>query len=259
VIFPRPRVTNVQRLLLTLAGACILFGLWITASSIRSNGFDRIPSPTAVVHAGFNLVISGELPLAALASTRRVLTGFSIAMFLGTWLGWVVGLFLIPRYAVLPINSFFRYIPPTAFITLLIIYFGVGESYKYAVVFVGLFFFVLQMVVDAVEDVDIRYIEMALTSGFEQSAVLRYIVIPATLPRLVDIGRINLSAAWTLIVVAEVVGSENGLGHFLSVSQRFNRIEELYVGIVTFGVIGFAFDFLLQLFGKITFPWSERQ
>jgi NitT/TauT family transport system permease protein len=113
------------------------------------------------------------------------------------------------------------------------------------------------MTVDAVEDVDRRYLEMGLLSGMSPFNSFLFVVIPSTLPRIVDILRINLSGAWTFLVAAEVVGAQGGLGHLIAISQRFGRIETLYVGILTFGLIGLMTDYTLQLFTKMVFKWRH--
>ena len=156
---------------------------------------------------------------------------------------------------IVPVNSFLRYIPPTAFISLLIVYFGIGETYKYAVIFLGVIFFIVQMVIDVVEDIDRRYFEMGLTSGYSNLRVFKEVVVPASWPRVVDVLRINLSAAWTFLVAAELIGAEKGLGHLIAVSQRFLRIDELYVGILSFGIIGIVTDRAIELTSRKLFRW----
>lgn len=180
-----------------------------------------------------------------------------MAGILGVAIGWAAGASVTLNRLVIPVNSFLRYIPPTAFVTLLIVYFGIGEQYKLAVIFVSVIFFIIQMTVDAVEDLDRRFVEMGMVSGMSGLEILRTIVIPGTLPRILDVLRINLSGAWTFLVAAEVVGADAGLGHLIAISQRFGRIEELYVGILIFGVIGIITDQLFQLAGRILFRWAR--
>lgn len=115
------------------------------------------------------------------------------------------------------------------------------------------------MTVDVVEDLDARYLEMGLTSGLSQYEVFRFIILPASWPRLVDVLRINLSAAWTFLVAAEIVGADNGLGHLIAVSQRFLRIEQLYVAILIFGVIGIITDWMIQFISERLFRWHLIQ
>jgi NitT/TauT family transport system permease protein len=202
-----------------------------------------------------NLLVSGQLVIQSFISIQRVFVGFILASIVGVSIGLLAGSFIVMNYLVKPVNSFLRYIPPTAFISLLIVYFGVGETYKYAVIFIGVVFFIIQMVMDVVDDVDMRFIEMGLTNGYSNLDIFRKVIVPFCWPRVLDVLRINLSAAWTFLVAAELIGAESGLGHLIAVSQRFLRMDDLYAGILTFGIIGLVTDKLLGSASRQLFKW----
>ena len=229
--------------------------LWGLAVSGFPQAFRNIPHPLEVLASFKALTLSGKLPLEAWHSFRRVMIGFLAASAVGVPLGLLAGSFFLFYNLVLPVNSFLRYIPPTAFISLLIVYFGVGETYKYAVIFLGLIFFIIQMVVDVVEDTDMGYVEMGLTMGYSRWEIFRRVIVPGAWPRIWDVLRINLSAAWTFLVAAEIVGAEKGLGHLIAVSQRFLRLGDLYAGILTFGIIGLITDRVLEILSRRLFRW----
>ena len=229
--------------------------VWDIASRLEPEGINKIPGPVQTLAAAGRLLASGKLLSEAGISCLRVLVGFSAASIVGVAVGLLAGSFLVVNRLIVPVNSFLRYIPPTAFISLLIVYFGIGETYKYAVIFLGVIFFIVQMVIDVVEDIDRRYFEMGLTSGYSNLRVFKEVVVPASWPRVVDVLRINLSAAWTFLVAAELIGAERGLGHLIAVSQRFLRIDELYVGILSFGIIGIVTDRAIELTSRKLFRW----
>ena len=229
--------------------------LWGLISSIKAPFIKNIPSPVDVLWSFFHLMSSGELFIEAFISFKRVIIGFVLASIVGVSIGLLAGSFLAINHLIVPVNSFLRYIPPTAFIALLIVYFGVGEAYKYAVIFLGVIFFIIQMVIDVVDDVDMRYIEIGITSGFSNWEIFKKVIIPFCWPRVLDVLRINLSAAWTFLVAAELVGAERGLGHLIAVSQRFLRIGDLYAGILTFGIIGLITDKFLGSISRWLFKW----
>jgi NitT/TauT family transport system permease protein len=214
-----------------------------------------VPPPHQVLSSLWRLTASGVLPSEAWASIQRILIGFAAAALIGVAVGLLAGAFSAARLLVLPTNSFLRYIPPTAFIALLIVYFGVGETYKYAVIFFGIVFFITQMTIDAVDDIDIKHVEMGKTSGFSTWRIFQRVIVPYSMPRVFDVLRINLSAAWTFLVAAEIIGSDRGLGHLVAVSQRFLRIDDLYVGILSFGLIGMATDVGLDWLSRRWFRW----
>ena len=234
----------------------ILFlALWGIASYIGIASISAVPTPAGVLLSFWELLKSGTLITEAFISLSRILIGFFLASVAGVLLGLFAGSFLIGRQLIAPVNSFLRYIPPTAFIVLLIVYFGVDETFKYAVVFFGVIFFIIQMIIDVVDDIDTRYIEIGLTSGSSNWDVFRYVILPASWPRILDVLRINLSAAWTFLVAAELIGAERGLGHFIAVSQRFLRLEDVYAGVLTFGIIGLLTDSGLEICSQKLFRW----
>lgn len=254
-LFSKHRLSRWE-VILTWEGSLLLFvAVWDIVSRLEPEGINKIPGPVQTLAAAGRLLASGKLPSEAGISCLRVLVGFSAASVVGVTLGLLAGSFLVVNRLIVPVNSFLRYIPPTAFISLLIVYFGIGETYKYAVIFLGVIFFIVQMVIDVVEDIDRRYFEMGLTSGYSNLRVFKEVVMPASWPRVVDVLRINLSAAWTFLVAAELIGAEKGLGHLIAVSQRFLRIDELYVGILTFGVIGIVTDRAIDLTSRKLFRW----
>ncbi len=233
----------------------LFLSVWGLLSIGESSFLKNIPSPIEVLTSFINLLASGELIKEAAISFSRVFVGFSLATIVGVPLGLLSGTFLITNFLIVPLNSFLRYIPPTAFIALLIVYFGIGEAYKYAVIFLGLVFFIIQMVLDVVDDVDMRYIEIGLTSGYTKWDVFTKVIVPFSMPRIFDILRINLSAAWTFLVAAELIGAESGLGHLIATSQRFLRLGDLYAGILTFGIIGLITDRILQAVSRKSLKW----
>jgi len=219
------------------------------------NVLRKVPSPIGVIQSFINLLISGGLLTEAAISFKRVIIAFSCATVVGVTVGLFAGTFVLVNKIILPINSFLRYIPPTAFISLLIVYLGVDETFKYAIIFLGMVFFIIHMVTDVVDDVDMKYIELGSTSGFSNWQIFKRVIIPFSMPRVFDVLRINIGAAWTFLVVAEMIGSDRGLGHLISVSQRFMRLDDLYAGILTFGVIGLLTDRLLNMCGRKLYKW----
>jgi NitT/TauT family transport system permease protein len=248
-----------EKAFLFVGGIALFTAIWSLASWLKPTGVTRIPSPLMTLRTAYEMLASGVLINEAGISFVRVLVGFTLASIIGVAGGLLAGSFSLLNRLLVPGNSFLRYIPPTAFVALMIVYFGIGEAYKYAVVFVGVVFFIFQMTVDVVEDLDVRYVEMGLTGGLTRFEVFRKIYIPASWPRIVDVLRINLSGAWTFLVAAEIVGAETGLGHLVAISQRFLRIEELYVAILMFGLIGLTTDWVIQLLSRRLLRWHTIQ
>jgi NitT/TauT family transport system permease protein len=245
--------SSLPLLLIYWSTPIFLIGIWGCITSLIT--FRNIPQPQEVLSSFLQLLWSGDLLVQSYISFQRVFIGFSLASIVGVFVGILAGSFLVFNYIVVPVNSFFRYIPPTAFISFLIIYFGIGESYKLAVIFLGVIFFIIQMVVDIVEDIDTSYIEMAIVSDFSNMKIVFSVIIPFCFPKILDILRVNLSAAWTFLVAAEIVGSDNGLGHLIAISQRYLRLGDLYASVMAFGTIGLISDQCLNLLSRNLFKW----
>ncbi len=229
--------------------------IWGVISNLNFVFLENIPSPVEVIKSFYNLLITGELLNEAAISFKRIIIGFFFATIIGVPLGLLAGTYILVNKIILPVNSFLRYIPPTAFISLLIVYFGVDETFKYAIIFLGMIFFITQMVVDVVDDVDMKYIELGMTSGYSNWKIFKKVIVPFSMPRVFDVLRINIGAAWTFLVAAELIGAEKGLGHLIAISQRFLRMGDLYAGILTFGIIGLITDRVLNIASKILYKW----
>ena len=253
--FSEGKISWLSNIFLFVCSIIIVGALWSYVSESEQEGINKVPSPLEVILAFKALLISGKLVEESIASLIRIVVGFSMASLVGVFVGLAASSFILVNRFVIPINSFLRYIPPTAFISLLIVYFGIGETFKYAVIFFGVIFFIVQMVIDVVDDLDKKYLEMAITSGMDNLKIFRKVIIPSSLPRIVDVLRINLSAAWTFLVAAEIVGAEKGLGHLIATSQRYLRIDDLFVGILTFGIIGIITDQLIRMISNYYLRW----
>jgi NitT/TauT family transport system permease protein len=220
-----------------------------------SSSWWLFPSGTALWQSAMRLFGRGIILHDTLISASRVFAGFCMAYGAALLIGLAVISMRLIRDSVLPINAFLRYIPPAAYAVLLVGAFGVGEGYKIAVIFFGIFFFLITMIVDVFDGIDQRYLDMAHLDRRNWMEILWYVVIPWSLPRLVDVGRINLGAAWTFLVIGEMVGANSGLGYLIVVSQRFSQIADIYWAMAAFGFIGWLLDSLLKYLSHILSPW----
>jgi NitT/TauT family transport system permease protein len=221
-----------------------VLSLWEFLSSTGIVGPDFLSTPDATARALWRLAISGELIGNMGVSIARIFVGFLIAGMLGTALGSMAGTFARARSLLLPLNSAIRYIPPTAFIGLAILWFGIAEASKLFLITIGILFYVTQMVADAVGTVPAVYVEAAQTLGANRWEVFRKAVLSFSFPDILAVLRVNLGAAWTFLVVAELVSAQRGIGYMIAVSQRFRRTPDLFALLFVVGVLGFASDAL---------------
>lgn len=251
-----------HQLLAGLAGLLFVLGLWLIAYGLNGEGFTRFPSPLGTVEAAFELLFDGGL-IDIGWSAWRVFVGFAIAAALSVLLAYSIALSSTTVLAYDPPLSFIRYIPPTAFTALLVIYLGTGEVYKIGLIFVGVFFFNFRMSLDILQDFDVRYVELARLTGEAQKRsqstlwLFRTTVVPWSLPRLWDVLRINLSFAWTFLVVAELNATEFGLGKVMQLARRQNEVELVWACMLLFGIIGLLTDQTMAQIKRVLFPWHD--
>jgi NitT/TauT family transport system permease protein len=236
----RPR----DRILYSSLSFLFVISFWAFLSSANIVGPDFLASPGSAARALWRLGVSGELLSNVGVSLVRISVGFLIAGVVGTAVGSLAGTFASARAIVLPINSAFRYIPPTAFIGLAILWFGIAEVSKLFLIAIGILFYVTQMVADVVRMVPAVYIEAAQTLGANRWEVFSKAILSLSFPDVLAVLRVNLGAAWTFLVVAELVSAQQGIGYLIAVSQRFRRTPDLFALLFVVGVLGFLTDAL---------------
>lgn len=237
----------------------IPFVLWwiISNSGIVQPAF-LLPTPSQVGTALGRLWADGSLQKDITASLFRVLSGFSLAAIISIPLGILMGAFPSIRALLEPVIGIVRYMPAPAFIPLLILYFGLGETPKILLIFIGTLFFNTLMVMDAVKFVPKELIETTYTLGGLRSTVLLQVIFPYVLPSIIDAGRVNMAASWNLVIVAELVAATEGLGRRISVAQRFLKTDEIFAGLIVIGLIGLTIDLIFRLLLKVSNRWAVK-
>jgi NitT/TauT family transport system permease protein len=248
-------VPAVLRGIFFILAIVLLASIFIAVFEPNGSSWWLFPSASALWQSAIRLFGQGIIFRDAVISAFRVFVGFCLAYGTALFVGLGVISLRLVRDSVLPINAFLRYIPPAAYAVLLVGAFGVGEGYKIAVIFFGIFFFLIAMIVDVFDGIDQRYLDMAHLDRRNWMEILWNVVIPWSLPRLIDVARINLGAAWTFLVIGEMVGANSGLGYLIVVSQRFSQIADIYWAMAMFGFIGWLLDSLLKFLGHMLSPW----
>jgi NitT/TauT family transport system permease protein len=239
------------------AGVALVLILWsvITASGLVDKLF--LPSPGAVWSAGQMQAREGLLWGDFIASIGRVFGGFALSAAVSLPLGIAMGTSLVICRLLEPLIGLIRYMPAPAFIPLLIIYFGLGELPKVLLIFIGTVFFNTLMIMDAVKFVPHEMIETALTLGGRRQQILTRVILPCITPQVIDTYRINMASAWNLVIVAELVAANEGLGKRISLAQRFLRTDEIFVGLIVIGLIGLAIDLGFRYLMRRACAWAN--
>lgn len=229
---------------------------WLLAT--KYSGIDSIflPSPKDVIEALGKLWSKGYLVTDSFTSFARVSVGFLLSAIVAIPLGILMGTFTSIRALFEPIIGIVRYMPAPAFIPLLIIYLGVGEAPKIALIFIGTVFFNVLMIMDSVKFVPQDLIETTYTLGGKRLQVLLGVITPYILPRIIDTFRVNMAASWNLVVVAELLAATEGLGKRILLAQKFLRTDEIFACLIILGLIGFAIDMFFRLLLRSTCKWA---
>ncbi|MGB3138525.1 MAG: ABC transporter permease [Nodosilinea sp.] len=248
-----PKSMSTMLMVLSIA---VPFALWWLVSSLGVVNDKFLPSPIQVAQALGRLWTDGFLLSDTTASLMRVTVGFFLAALVSVPVGIAMGAFASVRSLLEPIIGVVRYMPAPAFIPLLVIYLGLGEAPKIALIFIGTVFFNILMIMDAVKFVPKDLLETTYTLGGQRRQALFQVIAPYVLPNIIDTFRINVATSWNLVVVAELVAAENGLGKRIVLAQKFFNTDEIFACLLILGVIGFALDLSLRYLMQVTCKWA---
>ncbi len=243
--------------ILGLTGVLVVLLIWTLVTGLQLVDPLFLPSPAAVWAAGQEQASEGLLWADLVASVGRVLGGFGLSAIVALPLGIAMGTSTVINRLLEPLVGLIRYMPAPAFIPLLIIYFGLGELPKILLIFIGTLFFNTLMIMDAVKFVPRELVETALTLGGRSSQVLLRVITPCIAPQVIDAYRINMAAAWNLVIVAELVAANEGLGKRISLAQRFLRTDEIFLGLIVIGLIGLVIDLGFRLVMRRACAWAN--
>lgn len=241
---PLPPAT---RTILVTLSVLLPLAAWLLLGATGAVDPRYLPAPDRVWRAGLELARSGQLWTDTWATVQRILYGFGLAVLVSVPLGIAMGSFAAANALLEPLSGLLRYLPAAAFTPLLLIWLGIGEHPKIALIFLGTVFFNMLMTADVVRLVPRDYLDVAYTLGARRGEVLRKVIVPHALPGMLDALRVNFAAAWNLVVVAELVNSETGLGKRILLAQRFTQTDRIFAILVVIAVVGVATDVLLRL------------
>ena len=218
---------------------------------------DFLPSPTEVIRGTLQLFIQYDLLTAVWVSTRRILFAFLLAAAVALPLGILMGAFTPIHNIFEPIMAPLRYMPISAFIPLLILWFGIYESEKIAFLFLGVFVYLLPVVVAAIRLVPEELVQTALTLGSTKLQAIRTVLLPAALPEIFDSFRVMNAILWTYVILAEAVNPEYGLGYMVELARTHQKASWSFAGLLVIGGIGLLTDFFIRMISNVLFRWRE--
>lgn len=243
--------------LLGFVAPALVLGVWCLLTYGHLVQPDFLPTPTEVVRGTLQLFIQYDLATAIYVSTRRIALAFLLASALALPLGVLMGAFDPVNRFFEPIMAPLRYMPISAFIPLLILWFGIYEQEKIAFLFLGVFVYLLPVVVSSIRLVPEELVQTALTLGASKFQVIRTVLLPAALPEIFDSFRVMNAIAWTYVILAEAVNPEHGLGYMVELARTHQKASWSFAGLLVIGGIGLLTDFLIRALSRLLFRWRE--
>lgn len=218
-----------------------------------------LPTPGEALSKGIELFKDDELIIDVLASASRVLGGFLAAALISIPVGLLMGTFESIERLLTPFVSAVRYMPVAAFVPLIVIWAGIGESAKIIIVFMGIVLYNIAMIIDTVKGIPNEILNAAYTLGSNRIVLLSKVIFPAALPGILNTMRVNIAGAWNFLILAELLAAEKGLGFTIIRSQRYLQTDKVIFCILIIGLIGLTTDFALKMLGKALTPWTEER
>jgi NitT/TauT family transport system permease protein len=244
---------------LATVGLVIPLAAWTLLSAAGAVNPVFLPGPVAVVRRVGNWFSDGDLLTDVRISFFRVVAGWALSAVVAMPLGLLIGTFRGMQALLEPLTDFVRYMPAVAFVPLVMLWVGIDEGSKVAIIFIGTFFQMVLMVAEDVRRVPMAQIEAAQTMGANRYEVIEKVIIPSAKPALLDTLRITMGWAWTYLVVAELVAANSGLGYAIIKAQRFLQTDKIFAGIILIGVIGLGIDQFFRWAHRAAFPWLHAR
>jgi sulfonate transport system permease protein len=243
---------------LAVAVPVALLGLWQLASTFGWIDARMYPSPTTIASTGWQLVAQGELWGDALATLRRVTLGWLVGCAIGAALGITMGSIPLVRSALEPTLDALYVVPKLALLPILFNIFGLGEGSQVALVAITVFFFVWIATMAAVMGVAEGYREAGRIFGARRLRMLRNVLLPAALPQIIVGVRVAAGVAFLVIIAAEYLVGQDGLGYLIFNSRNLFINDEMFAGIVVVALFGVAFSELIRGIGRRLVPWAPE-
>jgi NitT/TauT family transport system permease protein len=244
------------RTVLGIAFFVLFFAVWaaVTFGGLVPKTF--LANPLQMVASGWDLIVNQGFMKDIGMTVWRVVGGFLIAAAIALPLGVLMGAYKPIEAFFEPFVSFARYLPASAFIPLLILWAGIGEAQKLAVIFIGSFFQLVLMIAVTVGNTRRDLVEAAYTLGSSDASLIKRVLIPGAAPEIAETLRMVLGWAWTYVIVAELIGASSGIGHMITDSQALLATDQIIFGIIVIGLIGLASDFFFKWVNRKLFPWK---
>ncbi|MFE6091261.1 ABC transporter permease [Streptomyces massasporeus] len=254
----RRRLAPGKRLPATrLVGPAAVLALWSVASAAGLLDPGAIPAPWTVLETGSRLWTAGTLPDDILTSLQRAATGFSIGLVGGILLALASGLTRTGEALIDGTVNLNRAIPTLGLIPLFILWLGIGETFKIAIIAIVVYIPIYLNTHAALSGIDSRFVELAEVQGLSKLRFIRQVVIPGALPGFFVGLRLGVTGSWLGLVVLEQINATSGLGYMMFQAQNYGQTDVILVGLVVYGVFGLISDSAVRIVERRVLSWRR--
>ncbi len=233
----------------------VLLLAWQAASSAGLLSPRTLASPLQIVAAGWDLALSGDLAVNVGVSMARVAAGLAIGVTIGGALAVLAGLSRLGEDIIDAPMQMLRTLPFLALVPLFILWLGIGETPKIALVALGAAFPIYLNLFSGIRGVDPKLVEMARIFGLNRAGLVRHVILPGALPAALTGLRFSLGVAWLSLVVAEQINAHSGIGYMINDARDFLRTDIIMVGLVLYALLGLAVDTIVRTFERRMLAW----
>jgi NitT/TauT family transport system permease protein len=245
-------------IVLTAMPFAALILLWWLLYETGLISLGLLPSPLAVLARFWGGLIHGDLGINVLISIARVLTGILIGTAAAVPVGFLIGWYRPVQRLIDPLINFFRALPPIALIPLVIVYLGIGEIAKVAILFYASFFAAVIVMYEGMAAISPIYIRVARTLGATDFEIFCRVMLPLAVPHMLVALRVALGVCWATLVAAELVAAQQGLGAMIQNASSFFDLNTIYLGIICIGSLALLMDTALRQISARLVAWQDK-
>jgi taurine transport system permease protein len=253
----RPLVRIV--LLVNILGVAVFLGLWTAATGLGWVAPIFLPPPGEVLAEAQKVLASGQLLTDILMSSKRVFLGFLWAALIAVPLGIVMGVWWPAKALMDPFVSLLRPLPSITWIPLTMLWLGIGEAQKTAIVFMGSWIYILLYTVESTKRVDPLLIRAARNLGAGDIAIMREVILPGALPGILTGLKVTLAIAWSCVLSAEMIAAQNGLGALIWQAKDWGNLALVLVGMVCISLTVLVADQVMNRIERLLLPWERSR
>ena len=240
-----------------IGGPLLVLIVWELAVTVGHVPANKIPSPSAVIHALGTLISNGELGTALVVSVRRVALGLLLGVSLGSLLALASGLTSLGERLIDPVVHMFRTMPVLALLPLFVIWFGIGEKAKVFLIAWAVMFPIYINVFAGIKSVDPKLLEAGRVLGLNRLGQIRHVILPGATPQFLTGLRLAMGVSWLVLVAAEEINATSGLGYLIIDAQNLFQTDVIFALLLVYSLLGLASDVFVRLIERWALAWRS--